>query len=151
MAKGRSKSPVVINKGRFLLPKMEWFELDEATGEGLFFKELGGDALLSFKEAIDNLRKGVGEDAELQPHQALDLMAKFVALSACDEKGHCIFTEEDIPLLKEKNPNLLVEMANRAMPLSGMSAASLSEVAVDLKNAQPSSSTTDLPTNSTNQ
>lgn len=151
MAKGKSKSPVVINKDKFLLPKMEWFELDEATGEGLFFKELGGEALLQFKEEIDELKKHAGVDTELQPYQAVDLMAKFIVLSACDEKGHSIFTMDDLPMLKEKNPNLLVDMANKAMPLSGMSPTSLSEVAVDLKNDQPNSSTTASHTNSVEQ
>lgn len=138
MAKRRSKTHAVINRDKFLLPKMRWYELN-GSGEGLFFKELGGEAILEFKETVDELRKN---GHELQPSQAIGLIAKFVSLSACDEKGHCIFTEDDIPMLKEKNGNLLADMANFAMPLSGMSVASLSEVAVDLKN-DPNSSSTD--------
>jgi len=142
MAKGRSKTPVVINKAKFLLPKMEWFELDGATGEGVYVKEIGAEALLSFKEAIDALKKEAGEDTELQPYQAFDLMAKFVVLAACDEKAQPIFTQEDIPLLKEKNPNILMDIANKAMPMSGLNPVVLGEVAVDLPNDQPASSTT---------
>ncbi len=74
-------------------------------------------------------------------------MARFIILSACEKNGNSIFEQSDLPLLKEKNPNMLADMANVAMPLSGMSAGSLSGVAVDLKNDQPNSSTTDLPTN----
>lgn len=149
MAKRHANSPVVFDKRQFLLPKMEKFNYPDGTWSGLFFKEIGGEGLLHFKEEIDILKKTAGEDSELQPYQAIDLMAKFIVLSACAENGHCVFTNDDLPLLKEKNPNLLLDMANFAMPLSGMSAKVLSEVAVDLKNDQPSSSTTDLPTNST--
>lgn len=145
MAKRKPNAPVAFNKQSFLLPKMEVYWIDEAAGEGFYLRELGGDALLSFKDAIDALKKEAGEDAELQPYQAFDLMAKFVVLAACDEKAQPIFTKEDIPLLKEKNPNLLLDIANKAMPMSGMNPQVLGEVAVDLKNDQAGSLPTDSP------
>lgn len=146
MAKQKGHTLPSFDKKAFLLPKMEVFWTDEAKGEGFFIRELGGDALLSFKEAIDDLKKDMGEDAELQPYQAFDLMAKFVVLAACDKNARPIFTEEDIPLLKEKNPNMLLDIANKAMPMSGMNPQVLGEVAVDLPNDRADSSPTDLPT-----
>jgi hypothetical protein len=137
MAKGK-----VVDRATFLLPKMEFFQLD-GTPEGFFFKELGGKALLEYKEFVEQLQNSAGENDTLQTSQALDLMAKFIVLSACNEQGNPIFDDGDLPALTEKNPALLLDMANFAMPLSGLSPQALGEVAVNLKNDQPSSSTTD--------
>jgi hypothetical protein len=148
MAKRNTKTPVVIKRDKFIMPKMEWFELDEAMGEGFYLKELAGDAILTFKEDFERLEK----TGEIQFKDALDMMAKYIVLSACDAHGNCLFTDEDFSFIRAKNPNLLVNIANVAMPLSGMQLTGLDvEVAVNLKNDQPSSSTTDLPTNSENQ
>lgn len=132
----------VLDKASFLLPKMEFYQI-EGTPEGLFFKELGGKALLEFKEYVEQIQKSADGASELQSFQAIDLMAKFIVLSACDEHGNPVFEENDMPALTEKNPALLLDMANFAMPLSGISPDALGEVAVNLKNDQPASSTTD--------
>jgi hypothetical protein len=151
VAKGKSKPPVVFNKKAFLLPKMEVFWIDEAAGEGFYLRELGGEAMLSFLEAVNGLKKDKSEDAELQPHEAFELMSKFVVLAACDEQAKPIFTEDDIPLLREKNPNIILDIANKAMPMSGLNPAVIGEVAVNLKNDPPNFSATDLPMNSESQ
>lgn len=140
----------VLDKASFLLPRMEFFQI-EGTPEGLFFRELGGKALLEFKEFVEQIQNSADGASELKPYQAVDLMAKFIVLSACDEKGNPIFENSDIPLLMEKDPNLLLDMANFAMPLSGLSPKAIGEVAVEIKNDQPASSTTDSHMNSTNQ
>lgn len=139
-------NPVLVNKASFLLPKMEFFQTGEqpdGTPEGLFFRELGGKALLEFKEFAEQIQKSTGEDSHLQQTQALDLMAKFVVLSACDANGNPIFDDGDLPALTGKEPNLLVDMGNFAMSLSGLSPKALGEVAVNLKNDQLYSSIID--------
>lgn len=135
----------LIDKTTFLLPKMEFFPVSNEGG--LFFRELTGESLLEYKEYVEHLQKEADGDDELKPHQAIDLMVKFIVLSACDERGRLVFDADDIPALREKSPNLLMDMANFAMPISGISSQSVSEVAVNLKNDLPDSSITDLPTN----
>jgi hypothetical protein len=137
----QNKSALLIDKRAFLLPKMEFYEIG-STGQGFYLKELGGKALLAFKEAVEKV-KASATSGELEPSQAVDLMVKFIVLSACDKDGNDFFNENDVAFLANKTPNLLVEIANRAMALSGIDSSSLREVAVDLKNAQPASSATD--------
>ena len=147
MAKGKAKTPVVIKRDKFVLPTVEWVELDGATGEGFYVKELAGDFILSFREDFERLEK----TGEVQIADALDMMAKFIILSACDAHGNCLFTQEDFSFIRAKNMNLLVHICNIAMPLSGMVLTGLDVgVAVNLKNDPPFSSTTDLQTNSEN-
>ncbi len=147
MTKGKGRRPVLFNKAAFLLPKMEPFWLDEEAGNGFYVKEIGGKAFLEFKEAVEAVQaSGVGE---LKESQAVDLMTLFVVLSACDAKGNPIFTKADVNLLSQKDPNILLEIVSKAMPLSGMNPKTLSGVAVDLKNDLSASSATDSPTNST--
>ena len=148
MAKGKSKAPVVISKSKFLLPKMEWMELDAKTGEGFYVKELAGDALLSFQEDFDRLEKA----GEVKLPDALDMMAKYIILSACDAHGNCLFTQEDFQFIRAKNIEQLMDICDKAMPLSGLQMTGVrAEVAVNLKNDQPFSSITDLQTDSISQ
>ena len=148
MAKGKTKAPVVINTAKWLPAKMEWVELDEATGEGFYVKEIAGDAILTFREDFERLEKA----GDVQITQALDMMAKYIILSACDAHGNLLFVPEDFSFIRAKRMELLVHICNVAMPLSGMQITGLEVgVAVDLKNDQLSSSTTDLPTNSEKQ
>ncbi len=145
MAKRRTKAPVVISKSKFLLPKMEWMELDAETGEGFYLKSLGGDALLTFKSSFEDVEKAEGE---VTLSKALDMMAHYIILSACNARGECLFTQDDFEFIRAKRVEQLVDICNIAMPLSGMVMTGL-EVGVksDLKNDLPNSSTTDLPTN----
>lgn len=141
MAKRKPNAPVVMDKRKFLLPRMEFFPLDEATGEGFYLRELGGKSLLEWKELLDQIKKAAGQDAELTTAQGIELMAKFVVLSACDADGNPLFTEDDVALLSEKSPNLLLDICNRAMPLSGMNPVVLTGDS-NLKNDQDSASST---------
>ena len=143
MAKRKGNSPVVINKAKFLLPRMEFFPLDEATGEGVYIKELGGKSLLQFKEKIEQMEDISGKDAELSTSQGIELMTTMVLLSACDAEGHPFFTEDDVILLAEKSPALLQDMADKAMVLAGMTPSVITEVTKTLPNAPQGSSTTD--------
>jgi len=74
MAKGKGVSPVVMSKAKFLLPKMEFFELDKATGEGVFIRELGGKSLLEFKELVEKMQAEAGEGKETSLLQDIELM-----------------------------------------------------------------------------
>lgn len=138
MAKRKLKTPVVINKNKFLLPKMEWFSVDDATGEGFYVRELSGQALLEVKELADKLQgQTIGE--------SLDLLALMVVRGACDKDGHPIFTDEDIPLLLDK-ALVLMNVSQKVMQLSNMTMSG--EATNNLKNAPPDFSFTELPTNS---
>ena len=141
MAKRKSNSPVVIDKAKFLLPKMEFFPLNEATGEGIYIKEIGGKSLLECKELIEKMEAEAGEGAEISTSQGIELMVFFVLRSACYQDGTPFFTEEDVALLAEKSPALLQDMADKAMTLAGMNPVAVAEVIKTLPNALPVSST----------
>jgi len=142
MAKRKSTHPVVINKEKFLLPKMEFFPLDKATGEGVYIKEIGGKSLLECKELIEKMSAEAGEGADLSTSQGIELMVFFVLKSACYQDGSPFFTEEDVALLAEKSPVLLQDMADKAMLLAGMNPVAVTEVKKTLPNAPIASSST---------
>lgn len=134
MAKRKSNTPVVINKSKFLLPKMEWHTVDETTGEGFFVRDIGGHSLFEFKELADQYKgKTMAE--------SLEMLAWLTARGACDKAGHLIFADEDIPMLVDK-PAVILEVSEKVMRLSGISV----EAKDNLKNDQPASSTTESPT-----
>jgi hypothetical protein len=136
MAKRKTKTPVMFDKAKFLLPKMEFFELDE-TGEGFYLCELGGKELLEYNELIKRLQAESGDS--LSDIQGIEIMINLVVKTACDAKGHPVFSEEDVASLSRKSPALLLEIADRAMAISGIKPDQ--EVADDLKNVLNSSST----------
>lgn len=131
MARRKSTTPVVINKNKFLLPKMEWHEVDEATGEGFYVRDIGGQALLEFKELADQHKgKTLGE--------SLELLAFLMARGACDAQGHLLFTDEDIPMLVDK-PAILMDVSDKVMRLSHITIHT--EEKDNLKNDLSSSTT----------
>lgn len=132
MAKRKQTTPVLIDRQKFLLPKMEWFPLDDGTG--FYVRDIGGRALLDFKELAD---KHEGETVG----ESLDILAFLVARGACDKMGHLIFTDEDIPMLIDK-VTVTIGAALKIMELSGI---------VSPKNSPTSSTTTKSPVNSESQ
>lgn len=134
-----TKSPVMFDKAKFLLPKMEFFPVDKETGEGFYIRELNGKDLLDYSETVRHL-SGEGGLGDLGDAQAVEALATLVIKCACDENGNPIFSQEDIELLSRKNPQLLSAIAMKAMGVSGID---VDEAKNKLKNAQNFSSITD--------
>lgn len=131
MAKRHAKTPVVMNKARLLLPKMEFLVLDEATGEGLYVRELGGKSLLEYRELTRNIE---GEPTVLQ---AVELMVEMVLRTACNADGtHYFDSKDEVIQFAEASLARLQNIADLAMKLSGIEAKN------NLKN-DPNSSSTD--------
>jgi hypothetical protein len=137
----KSKSPVMFDKAKFLLPKMEFFELDSATGEGFYLSELGGKDLLEYNELIRKLQAESGD--RLTDAQGMELMIHLVLATACDAKGQPIFSQEDVALLSRKSPALLMDIANKAMEISGIKPDKEAKEAMDNLKKATSSSTAD--------
>lgn len=126
----RMKAPVVMDKSKLLLPKMEFVELDSTTGEGLFVRELGGKSLLEFREKVKQIE---GDPNELQ---SIELMTDLVLKTTCNEDGSPYFTEEEVEQLADTSLLKLQALANFAMEVSGIKGATN-----NLKNEENSSST----------
>lgn len=137
MAKRKSTAPVTFNKRAFLLPKME------VTEHGFYVRDLGGFALLEFKEKVEKLG-----DVELNASNGLELMALLVIRGTCDKSGHPVFTDDDIHLLIDK-PMIIYDLSQKILKLSGMPDSlllGLSEIGSEIKNAPRSLPTTESPT-----
>src|SRR5688572_3859494 len=92
MAKGRSTSPVVINKQDALAPNREFVVLKEATGEGFYIRELKGRSLLKCKERLNSLK----EIDEVAKELAMFDLAVDVLLEACQsEDGTPYFSNRE--------------------------------------------------------
>lgn len=120
---------ILINKSAFLKVRTEFYPISDT--EGLYFKEIGGRELLEYREFVQSIQ--VEANTELKIDVAMKLMAKFISLSACDENGLPIFNAEDVPLLEQKQPSLLLDMANFAMDLAGMKSELLGKVVLSKK------------------
>lgn len=108
-------------------------------------QELSGRAMTLYREKI----KGLGlENGGVDSSKAVELTAYLITLSACDENGDLLFTEDDVTQLTNISFHLLKTLADRVMSISGIdvSAKKSSEAIENLKKA-PAFSTSDLPTN----
>jgi hypothetical protein len=134
MAKRKSITPVVINKKQLLLPRMEFLPLDE-TGAGFYVRELGGKALLEYRELIKLMEKDA-VDGELNDVQGLELMTSLVYRTACNADYTPYFmSKEEADLFANNSVTQLMMVADKAQELAGMGAKE------NLKNDQNSSST----------
>lgn len=111
------KTPVVMSKKALLLPKMDFVVLDDATGEGLYVKELGGKALLEYKEKVLALKPGESDFSTLQ---SIELMADLVLRTACNANGTPYFTKEEVDLLADTSLTKLQALSLVAMEVSGI-------------------------------
>jgi len=70
-----------------------------------------------------------------------NLRAKLVALSAIDEQGNPLFTEEDVKWLGGKSAKALNRLFNAAQSLSGLSESDVKELTANFSNARSDGST----------
>lgn len=111
------KTPVVMSKKALLLPKMDFVVLDDATGEGLYVKELGGKALLEYKEKVLALKP---DESDFSTLQSIELMADLVLRTACNANGTPYFTKEEVDLLADTSLTKLQALSLVAMEVSGI-------------------------------
>jgi hypothetical protein len=146
MAKGHAKK--VLGRDAFLASSISLKKEPVELANGIvYIRELSGKGLLDYREKIEALQK---INPEITPSSSIELMASLVAMTACDETGNLLFTEDDVKQLMEGSLADLLTLSKKALSLSGVPQNVIDEVAVNLKNA-PISSTTDSPTNSEGQ
>lgn len=128
--------------------KRELVPVPELDGE-MWMRDLGTGVLI-FNNRIKDLRDS--GQKETTPEISLELMALLVSLSACDESGALLFSEEDVKALTNNNVGMLSRLGTKALELSGLKLGALSEltseVAENLPNALTTSLSSNLPTNS---
>jgi hypothetical protein len=127
-----------LSRNDFLNLNTELVEVPELGGN-VYVKELNGLSLLKFRDKVAELEK---ISPEVNTYNSTKLMALLVSLTACDENGNPIFTEDDANKLVDINLLVLRRLSEKAMDVSGVPNAIISEVSSNLKNAQPDSSTT---------
>lgn len=109
-------APVLFDKAKFLLPKMEFFPLKDGTG--FYVCELGGKELLEYNELIHRMQKENGDN--VTDAQGIEIMIELIVRSACDDKGNPVFSRDDVTNLSRKSPALLMEIADKAMEIQGI-------------------------------
>jgi hypothetical protein len=129
----------VLNRSDFLNIKTDIVEVPELGGN-VYVRELNGLSLLKFRDGISELEK---VSPDINNYTSARSMALLVSLTACDENGNLIFTQEDANRLVDTNLVVLRRLAEKAMQVSNVPSAISSEVSSNLKNAQADSSTSD--------
>jgi hypothetical protein len=108
-----------------------------SLGGSIWLREISGRGLLEYRERLEKLSK---DSPEMNAGNSLELMALLVAKTACDEDGKLLYTEADVQALADNGLDLLLTLTGEAMALSGLPSETIKEVADNLKNASPGSS-----------
>jgi hypothetical protein len=113
------------------LLKRELYQIP-GTEAAVWVREMTTDHMLQFKRIAENLRAGGVK--ETTPEQDVEIMTAVISFSVCDENGNLLFeTPEEAKGLTRNNFELLTNMGNKALTLSG----------IKVVNGQPSSEATD--------
>lgn len=109
----------------------------------LWMREMSGDHVIEFKRRIDELKKDGIKETTLE--QDLEIMKMVISFSACDENGVLLFSSpEEAKGLSKNNLNVLMDLGNKALEISGVNVNSnsglTSEVADNLPNDKTTSS-----------
>lgn len=130
------------NLKRVLVPVPE-------LGASLWMQEMTAEHVIEFKKFIDKLRADGNKETTLE--QDVELMTLVISFSACDENGSLLFSQEEARGLMRNNLNVLMELGNKALELSGVKVGGggfTSEVADNLPKAPSTSLSVTSPANS---
>jgi hypothetical protein len=112
-------------------------------------REMSAENVVRFKNYIDQLKSAGMKETSLG--EDVEIMVMVISFCACDEQGNLLFeSPEDARGLTGNNINLLMDLGNKALELSGvkMGGAGLtSEVADNLPNDPQTSLLDSLPLN----
>ncbi len=118
-------------------------------GASLWMQEMTAEHVIEFKKHIDTLRKNGQKESTLE--QDVEIMTMVISFSACDENGTLLFTQDEAKGLTKNNLNVLMDLGNKALEISGVKIESqgfASEVTDNLPKAQPTSLSVTSPANS---
>lgn len=127
-----AKNYKMMTRDSFLSKKKLVKEFVELGEFGMYIQEMTGDVI----ESIAKKANG-----ETRPSN-VESMALIIALSACDEDGNALFTEEDVPMIVKNNSiATLVALSDVAVRVSKLSSSAIDEAKRNLKNAPIGNST----------
>src|SRR6266545_2185376 len=115
----------------------------------IWMRQMSGEHVIKFKGHIEHLKENGTKETTLEQH--IEIMTMVISFCACDETGQLLFeTPEEARQLTVNNINLLMDLGNKALTLSGVKIGNeglTTEVADDLPNDPVSSSPENLPLN----
>lgn len=110
-------------------------------GASLWMQQMAAEHVIEFKKFIDALRADGNKETTLA--QDIEIMTLVISFSACDEGGNLLLTQDEAKGLMRHNLNVLMDLGNKALALSGVNIGAgglSSEVADNLPKAPPTSS-----------
>ena len=110
-------------------------------GGSIWLQQMSAVHVVEFKRVIDDLRAAGQKETTLE--QDVEIMTLVISFSACDEGGNLLFTQDEAKGLMSNNLNVLMDLGNKALALSGVNIGGnglSSEVADNLPNAPTNSS-----------
>ena len=128
--------------------KRELVPVPELEGS-IYIRELSTPQIITFNKRIKELS---ADNKEVEFDTSLELMALALSLSACDENGQLLFTEDDVNQLLNNKIAVLMTLSTKTLVMSGLDLSIAngltSEVAANLKKGKMISSASTLPVNS---
>jgi len=109
-------------------------------GGSIWMREMSGEHVIEFKRHIDQFKADGVQETNFE--QDVEIMTMVISFSACDENGKLLFTQEEARQLTRNNINVLMDLGNKALTLSGIQVGKdglTSEVADNLPNDQAKS------------
>lgn len=120
-----------------------------ALGASIWMQQMSAEHVIEFKKHIDALRADGNTQTTLE--QDVEIMTLVISFSACDEGGNLLFTQDEAKGLMRNNLNVLMDLGNKALEISGVKIGGegfTSEVADNLPNAPMKSLSGISPANS---
>lgn len=104
----------------------------------VWMREMSSDHVIEFRKYVEELKTdGI---AETTFEQDIEIMKMIISFSACDENGNLLFSSaEEAKGLSKNNLNVLMDLGNKALEISGVKrigASLTTEVADNLPNDQ---------------
>lgn len=142
----------VLGKSELLSGELLKRELVPIPGKdaSVWMRQMSGEHVLVFKRIVDGYKsEGVNKTTF---EQDIEIMAAVISFSVCDENRTLLFdTPEEAKGLVVNDFNLLMDLGNKALEISGVKATAsglVAEVTDTLPNALTTSSLESSPRNS---
>lgn len=113
-------------------------------GASIWMRQMSAAQVIEFKKFIDSLKADGVKETTFE--QDVQIMTLVISLSACDESGNLLFTQDEAKGLTGNDINVLTFLGNKALSLSGVNIGNNGFVG-EAKNTLPNDPKMSLPPN----
>lgn len=111
--------------------KMTKFAIEQLGGS-IYLRELSARQLLAYNNRVQELQATDGASEGINAQRGVELMALLVSMSACNQNGELMMTEEEASKLADNSMTLITELGTEVLKLSGIDSKAVQSIKDDL-------------------